>query len=130
MVQTPDIPEHVLQFIAERIDTVPQIEALLLLWENQDRAWDCEELAARIYVGRDVCVDILQTLQRRDLLAQDASSPTRYRYNPEWDKDGAMMREVAHAYRRRLVQVATFIHSRGSSSVREFARAFDLKKER
>ena len=129
-MHSPDIPEQVLRFIAERIDTVPQLEALLLMWGNQNRAWDCEELAARIYVRRDVCADILQTLLRRDLLtAEDPASP-RYRYNPEWDKSGELMTKVADAYRRHLVQIATFIHSRGSSPVREFARAFDFKKER
>jgi hypothetical protein len=39
------------------------------------------------------------------------------------------MPEVAAAYRRHLVQLATFIHSGASPAVREFARAFDLKKE-
>jgi len=47
---TPEIPARVLQFLAERIDTVPQLEALLLLWENPQRQWSEEELAARIYV--------------------------------------------------------------------------------
>ena len=45
---TPEIPERVLQFLAERVDTVPQLEALLLLWENPQRQWSEEELAARI----------------------------------------------------------------------------------
>jgi hypothetical protein len=40
------------------------------------------------------------------------------------------MPEVAAAYRRHLVPLATFIHSRASTAVREFARAFDLKKDR
>jgi hypothetical protein len=40
------------------------------------------------------------------------------------------MPEVAASYRRHLVPLATFIHSRASTAVREFARAFDLKKDR
>jgi hypothetical protein len=54
----------------------------------------------------------------------------RYRYNPQWDASGEVMPEVAAAYRRHLVPIATFIHSRASTAVREFARAFDLKKDR
>jgi hypothetical protein len=126
----PDIPEHVLRFLAEKIDTVPQLEALLLLWENQPRAWEPDEAAARIYVRRDVAADILNTLQRRDLLTVESTSPPRFRYNSEWDASGEVMPHVAEAYRRHLVPITTFIHSKAPSSVREFARAFDLKKER
>lgn len=130
MMQSPDIPEHVLRFIAEEIDTVPQLEAVLLLWENQDRGWECDEVAARIYVGPEVCTGILQTLQRRNLLTVETSTPPRYRYNPAWDEAGERMAQIAQAYRRHLVQIATAIHSKAPLSVREFARAFDLKKER
>jgi hypothetical protein len=126
---SPDIPARVLQFLAERIDTVPQLEALLLLWENPQREWSEEELAARIYVGRPVAATILQALQRQQLVTAEPGA-ARYRYNPQWDPSGEVMPEVAAAYRRHLVQLATFIHSRASTAVREFARAFDLKKDR
>jgi hypothetical protein len=124
------IPDNVLRFVAERIDTVPQLEALLLLWENRTHAWDVAEIAARIYVAPDTAVEILQTLQRRQLIDAAETNPVRYRYNPVWDSTGELMAQVATEYRRHLVPMATFIHSKAPSSVREFARAFDLKKER
>jgi hypothetical protein len=124
-----DIPASVLQFIAQNIDSVPQLEGLLLLWENQSRAWSDDEIAARLYVSRSEAASILLALQRRQLTALDADPPPKYRYNPGWDTTG-LMHQVAVAYRRHLVPVATFIHSRAPSAVREFARAFDLKKDR
>jgi DNA-binding FadR family transcriptional regulator len=127
---SPDIPPRVLQFLAERIDTVPQLEALLLLWENPQRLWSEEELAARIYVGRQAAATILQALQRHQLVTAEPAPTVRYRYNPQWDASGEVMAEVAASYRRHLVPLATFIHSRASTAVREFARAFDLKKDR
>jgi hypothetical protein len=127
---SPEIPARVLQFLAERIDTVPQLEALLLLWENPQRLWSEEELAARIYVGRQVAAATLQALQRQQLVIAEPESVVRYRYNPQWDPSGEVMPEVAATYRRHIVQLATFIHSRASTAVREFARAFDLKKDR
>ena len=127
---SPDIPPRVLQFLAERIDTVPQLEALLLLWENPQRLWSEEELVARVYVSRPVAAAILQALQRQQLVTAEPDPAAGYRYNPQWDPSGEVMPEVATAYRRHLVQLATFIHSRASTAVREFARAFDLKKDR
>lgn len=130
MTKPPQIPAHVLQFIAERIDTVPQLEALLLLWESSQRAWAEEELAARIYVPHQVAAQTLQALLRRNLVTAESAPKPRYRYHPQWDPTGQVMPDVAAAYRRHLVQLATFIHSRASTAVREFARAFDLKKDR
>ena len=127
---SPEIPTRVLQFLAERIDTVPQLEALLLLWENPQRLWSEEDLAGRIYVGRQAAATILQALQRQQLATAEPAPVARYRYNPQWDPSGEVMPEVAAAYRRHLVPLATFIHSRASTAVREFARAFDLKKDR
>ena len=127
---SPEIPARVLQFLAERIDTVPQLEALLLLWESPQRLWSDEELAGRIYVGRQVAATILQALQRQQLATAEPAATVRYRYNPQWDPSGEIMPEVAATYRRHLVPLATFIHSRASTAVREFARAFDLKKDR
>jgi hypothetical protein len=127
---SPEIPHRVLQFLAERIDTVPQLEALLLLWENPQRLWSEEDLAARIYVSRQVAATILQALQRQQLVAAEPAPAVGYRYNPQWDASGEVIPEVATTYRRHLVPLATFIHSRASTAVREFARAFDLKKDR
>lgn len=127
---SPEIPARVLQFLAERIDTVPQLEALLLLWGDPQRLWSEEELAGRIYVGRQVAATIMQALQRQQLVTAEPASTIRYRYDPQWDPSGEVMPEVAAAYRRHLVPLATFIHSRASTAVREFARAFDLKKDR
>ena len=127
---SPEIPARVLQFLAERIDTVPQLEALLLLWEDPQRLWSEEELAARIYVGRQVAATILQALERQQLVTSEAGPAPRYRYNPQWDESGEVMPEVAATYRRHIVHLATLIHSRASTAVREFARAFDLKKDR
>jgi len=125
----PDIPERVLQFIAERIDTVPQLETLLLLAEHATKAWTPEEIAARVYVPRETAISILRSLHQRQLAATDGQSGL-FRYSPEWDTSGTLMTELVTVYRRHLVQVTTFIHSGPSASVREFARAFDLKKGR
>jgi hypothetical protein len=40
------------------------------------------------------------------------------------------MAEIDSAYSRRLVMITKLIHSGASSSVRDFARAFELKKDR
>lgn len=126
---SPDIPQHVLQFIAEKVDTVPQLETLLLLREDDTRCWSEDEIAARVYVTRETARSILRTLQRHQLILAEGD-PERYCYGPRQDGSRELICEVAAAYRRHLVSIATFIHSKASASVLEFARAFDLKKGR
>jgi hypothetical protein len=129
-MNSPDIPARVLQFLAEKIDSVPQLEALLLMWEDPQRLWSEDELAARIYVSKQVAAMVLQSLQRHQLVIVEHSPAAHYRYDPQWDPTGEIIPEVAASYRRHLVPLATLIHSRASTAVREFARAFDLKKDR
>lgn len=123
------ISQQVLQFIAEQIDTVPQLECLLLLHQHRSRVWIAEEIAARVYISPQVAREILETLQRRGLIASEGDPP-RYRFNPGGPASDELIGQVASEYQQRLVPLATFIHSKAPASLREFARAFDLKKER
>lgn len=123
------IASHVLQFIAEHIDTVPELEALLLLREAGSRTWSEEEVAARIYVSRPAAGGILESLRRKQLVAAQGEPP-QYQYRPEPAAKADLIDDVAAAYRLHLVPVATFIHSKAPAAVREFARAFDFKKDR
>jgi hypothetical protein len=126
-MQKGDLPEDVLQFIAERIETVPHLEALLLLWEDPARRWTAEEIAARVYVAPETAAKILADLGRHRLSTAAGSASA---YDTAWDPSGEAMERVASAYRLHLVQVASFIHSKGSRGVREFARAFELNPKK
>ncbi len=127
MEQVP-LPEDVRRFVVERIDTVPHLEALLLLWENRTKSWTEHEVAARVYVVLDVARRILRDLECQHLV-MPAPLPGAYVYDPRWDESGEAMERVATTYRRHLVPIATLIHSKASPGIREFARAFRLKKE-
>ena len=122
------LPEGVRQFILRNIDSVPELELLLLLAE---RVADISvtEAASRIYVDEDTSRMLLEALTRGRLFAP-GGDPPRYRFAPEDSADEHRVREVAQAYRSHLVAMANLIHSKASGSVQEFARAFDLKKDR
>jgi hypothetical protein len=128
-MERPELPAAVQRFIAERIDTVPHLEALLLLWESAPTCWSADQIAARIYVAADAGERILGDLQRHGLVRAIDEQPSRYAYDPAWDT-GDLMARVASSYRQDLIRVARFIHAKASSSVREFARAFEIKKDR
>jgi hypothetical protein len=122
--------QELLGFIIECLGTVPHLEAVLLIWQNQSTAWTPEILAQRIYVSPATGRAILEDLTRDGLLRRTESSPSpNYFYEPSWDAQRGLLPRLAELYRRQLVQVTKLIHSKGSASVREFARAFQIKKE-
>jgi hypothetical protein len=129
MTEPADIPDDVLRFLVDRIDTVPHLEALLLLWEGSGRPWTEAEIATRVYVDAETSRSLLQDLVRQRLVAAEEGPPTRYVYDPAWDETGELMPRLASTYARHLVRVAQLIHSKASPGVREFARAFQLKKD-
>lgn len=118
------------EFILENIDSVPHLEALVLLWNSRPVGWTCEELASRLYIPSEKVSDLLRDLMRMQLITESHTSPTKYSYFPRSQNQDEMMLRVDAAYRRDLVRISTMIHAKASSAVREFARAFRLKKDR
>jgi DNA-binding IscR family transcriptional regulator len=122
-----EVTQEVLQFLTDHIETVPHLEALLLLWENPDATWTEAEIAARIYVRPETAIEIVRAFVRRGFVKPQSGGG--YRYESDWDPRNTMA-TIASAYRENLIPVSTFIHSKASSSVREFARAFEFKRDR
>jgi len=118
-----------LAFISDKIDSVPHLEALLLLWNTRPQCWPAARLAARLYSSEDVALRLLQDLKRYDLVsADDKGEAFCYRSNSE-DVD-RLIERVDELYRTQLIRVSTMIHSKASAAVRDFARAFRFTKDR
>jgi hypothetical protein len=120
----------VYEYILDKIDAVPHLEAIILLWNSRPVAWTPEELASRLYLSKEKTTEILNDLARRQLVQQIALSPSKYSYLPRNEEQDEWMYKVDVAYRRELVRISTMLHSKTSSSVRAFARAFRIKKDR
>jgi hypothetical protein len=113
------------QFILEKIDSVPHLEALLLLWKTRPKLWSDEDMAQALYISVDRARTILFDLKQGDLVTLQAE---RFSYRSGSRRD-LLIEEVDSTYRRELVRVSNMIHSKAPSAVREFARAFRFKKD-
>lgn len=117
------------QFLRDNIDTVPHLEALLLLWNARPKSYSVKEMGDRLFLAPEAAQEILDELVRSGLVAAVAGADETYCYDSEPDRD-RLMAAIDTTYRRELIQVSRLIHSKPSAAVREFARAFRLKKER
>ncbi len=116
------------RFILQEIETVPHLEALLLLWNSRPKEWTVEEMAGALYVAPGTAHSILQRLTRRGLLANPESSES-YRYESVSSKRDCLIEAVEAAYRRDLVRISRMIHAAAAPAIRDFAEAFRFKKE-
>ena len=123
-----DIPAAVLQFVARRIDTVPELETLLMMSAEEGRAWTVQEVAARTYVPPASAAAVLQALQRRRLVSSDEHGAS-FTFAPLSDEERQIVFQTAVAYRTHLIAIATLIHKKAAPPVQEFARAFNFKKD-
>jgi hypothetical protein len=126
-MQTEEIPEVVRRLILERIDLVPELEAVLLLREFPGRTWTADDAGQRLYVSRNVAVDVLDTLSNRGFFVREGDG---YRYSPESPDLAAAVDLLALTYSKQLRAVTMLIHGKPGASVRQFAEAFRLRKDK
>jgi hypothetical protein len=120
------LSEPVRAFLSGRIDSVEQLEILLLLHQSPERSWRVEDVAAALYRHPDSIGRRLANLQLQGLLRRDDSAA--YSYAPTAGFAPAVD-AVAAAYRERRVSVVALIASRPMDNVRAFSEAFRVRKE-
>lgn len=114
------------RFVLDEIDSVPHLEALLLLWNTRPRQWTNEDLSRYLYIPADRTRQIMRDLYQRDLVLCESDVCS---YHSGEDRD-RLMADVDRTWRRELVRVSNMIHSKASPSIRDFARAFRFKKDK
>ena len=115
--------------ILEKIESVAQLEALLLLRNTPDTDWSVQALAARLYISEEQTAGVLVVLRAQGFVSADAKDPSLYRYRPNSKELKGMLDRLAEIYARHLVPVTNLIHSKPKSRIQEFADAFKLRKD-
>lgn len=125
MADSP-ISDDLRDFILRSIDSVAELEALLLLRGKANADWSAAETAKRLYVGEAEASAILERLAAAGLLHRAAGG---YRYSEQPAEQRRMVDRLAEAYARHLVPVTNLIHGK-PRHIRAFADAFRFKKDR
>lgn len=124
-----EVPPAIRQFLLESIDSVAQLEALLLLRQDPHQVWSGDLLARRLYIGPSAAVEVLAALCARGLLSCDTDGAQTYCYAPDSRERAELVNWLADVYKQRLVAITHLIHSKPASSIQQFADAFRLWKD-
>ena len=65
MTQEDLVRRQVDQFVLEEIDSVPHLEALLLLWNSRPKHWSPEDMGKALYLTSEYTQPVLQELANR-----------------------------------------------------------------
>ena len=136
-----DCPPNVRAFVAAHIDSVVQLEVLLLLFGSPDHARTAEEIARELRIDPAWVQSQLEQLCTRGLLnCEDSTSSPAYQYKPRTAELQDAVAGLAKAYNDRRVTVISLIYSKppapppatepsGSDPLKSFADAFRLRKD-
>jgi hypothetical protein len=123
------IPEDVKQFIIDKIDSVAELEGLLLLRGNPETEWDAGELARRLYTDEQQTAGILEHLYSLGFLTVKEGKTSGFHYQPNSPKLAEIADRVAEAYSNYLIPVTNLIHSKPETKVQQFADAFKFRNK-
>ena len=121
------IVEEVDKFVLAYIESVPHLEALLLLWRSRPQVSTVEELAKALYLSPRQAEVIGHDLAREGLVR---SSEAGLAYVSEDAARDGLVGALHDTYALETVRLSTLIHTRGSRAVRDFAQSFRLKRDK
>jgi predicted ArsR family transcriptional regulator len=129
------IPDEVKAFIAAHIESVLQLEILLLLHGRAPRQWTAAELAQELRIDAAWASNQLAGLADAGVLgvsaaaAPEATGPA-YRYEPRSQEMDRAVAGLAREYEARRVTIIGLIFSKPIDKLRSFADAFRIRKDK
>jgi hypothetical protein len=123
------LPDDVSRFLSQHIDSVEQLEVLLLLHRAAESAWTPDMVAAALYTQPASAARRLSALCDHGLLEQVGENPPAYRYIAESREQGELISTLADTYRERRVAVVTAIATNPMENVRAFSDAFRIRRK-
>lgn len=122
---TEALPEDVRRFVLDHVDSIAEMEALVMLVREPARTWPIDQVVARLYISPDDAEATLERLRAAGL-AERAADGWRAAVVAE-PRAGTLVRLVA-LYATHLIPITNLIHAKGSR-IRRFADAFQLRKK-
>ena len=123
------IPPDVRQLIADHIDSVLQLEILLLLQGQPQKEFSVQEVVTELRVDVSFVSEQLANLCARGMLVCTNEASKTYRYGPRSAEMQQAIDGLRTAYADRRVSVISLIFAKPVDKLRTFADAFRLRKD-
>jgi hypothetical protein len=125
----PPLPAPVERFIGAHVDSIAQLEILVLLCEDATGRMTAETIARRLGLDATWAAAELRGLAARGVIAESGDAEPAYELLPPEEAAGRDARQVVQTYRERRLSVVEVILQKPSKNIRVFAEAFRLRKD-
>jgi hypothetical protein len=125
-----DLDDELRVFVVTHFRTIEQLEILLLLRSEPNRAFTAETAFDRIRSSLSSISERLRELCIAGFLDCQAGPPATFRYAPRTPELGQSLNKVADAYKTRRVSVVQAIYAQRDGGASEIARAFRFGKKK
>ena len=123
-----EIPSNVRAFLNDHVESVVQVEVLLLLYAEPARAFSTADVVSALRIESAWAEAQLSNLCARGMLAESGAGS--YRWGPRTAEIEAAVAGLAQAYADRRVTVIGLIYAKPADPLRSFADAFRIRKEK
>ena len=123
------VPAVVKEFIADHINSVEQLEVLLLLHRRREATWGAAEVGRELRIDQSWAAAQLEDLSTRGLLARTQAAAPLYQYGPATPALEQAVGALAATYAERRVTVISLIFAKPNDNIRTFADAFRFRKD-
>lgn len=118
------VSDELRSFILKRIDSVAQIEALLLIRSDPRSQWNATRLAQRLYISESEAADALSRLCASELLT---CLNEIYRLEGVPEENRTLIEQLLKVYSQHLIPITNLVHSK-ARRIGSFADAFKFRK--
>jgi hypothetical protein len=125
LLRDSELPEDIRQFLLHSIDSVAELEALLLMHAESESTWNAVALARRLYVDEGTAEKVIHALHNRAFVRKVRGG---VRYDPGVVRR-AQVQSLAAAYPRFLLAITDVIHSKARSAAQRFADPYRIRQE-
>ena len=121
------LPEPVRRLLLDRIDSIAQLEVLLLLHRSAPQAWDAAQVGGELRIEPAWAAEQLALLRERQLLVESPPDSGLHLFEPASPDLAKAVELLAGSYADRRVAVIALLYSR-PAGIRAFADAFRFRK--
>jgi hypothetical protein len=124
----PNLPSDIAEFLRDHIPSLHQLEIVLYLYQHARAAWTAAALAQRLYLPFELVAERLTDLEQRGIIQRcsDGAAPDYQAILTH----ATLVERLALLYQERRVRVISFIFSQPNETVRSFAEAFKVRKDK
>ncbi len=123
---THELSQEISDFLTRYIDSVEQLEIILLLNSTHPKAWTSAEISAHLHSTTQSIDQRLSDLEKDHLIS---TSNGQFAYNTSDPLRNKLMLKLADEYKNRRIRIIEFIFSKPNKKIRSFLNAFKLRKD-